>query len=60
MLKLITLIPLLDNKNTHLKSAYFFDVENHESITFESKSLTKVDDDEYKLTDALTIEGISK
>ncbi|WMI64752.1 YceI family protein [Aestuariibaculum sp. YM273] len=48
-----------DDRDTHLKSVDFFDVENHESITFESKSLTKVDD-EYKLTGTLTIKGISK
>lgn len=48
------------DRDTHLKSADFFDVENHESITFKSKTFTKVDDDEYKLTGALTIKGISK
>ncbi|MCR8668090.1 YceI family protein [Aestuariibaculum sp. M13] len=48
------------DRDTHLKSADFFDVENHESMTFKSKSLAKVDDDEYKLTGILTIKGISK
>ncbi|WMI70155.1 YceI family protein [Mangrovimonas sp. YM274] len=46
-------------RDTHLKSADFFDVENHETITFEGKSFNKVDDDEYKLKGLLTIKGIS-
>ncbi|MFH4964805.1 YceI family protein [Gaetbulibacter sp. M235] len=49
-----------NDRDAHLKSADFFDVENFESILFEGKSLKEVDDDEYKLTGILTIKGISK
>lgn len=48
------------DRDNHLKSADFFDVENHNAMTFESTSFKKVDDDEYKLTGLLTIKGVSK
>jgi polyisoprenoid-binding protein YceI len=48
------------DRDNHLKSADFFDVENFSTMTFESKSFQKVEDDEYKLKGILTIKGISK
>ena len=48
------------DRDNHLKSADFFDAENYKELAFESKSLKKVDDDEYKLTGILTIKGVSK
>ncbi len=48
------------DRDNHLKSADFFDVENFNEMTFESTSFDKVDDDEYKLTGLLTIKGVSK
>ncbi len=48
------------DRDTHLKSADFFDVENHAALTFESTSLKKTDDYDYKLTGLLTIKGVSK
>lgn len=48
-----------DDRDAHLKSADFFDVEKHKEITFQSTSVKKVDDDEFKLTGLLTIKGIS-
>ncbi len=48
------------DRDNHLKSADFFDVENHNAMTFESTSFQKVDDDEYKLVGLLTIKGVSK
>ena len=48
------------DRDNHLKSADFFDVENHPAMTFESTRFTKVDDNEYKLKGLLTVKGISK
>ncbi|MFF5383272.1 YceI family protein [Pedobacter suwonensis] len=47
-------------RDTHLKSADFFDVENYKELTFESISFTKVDEENYQLKGQLTIKGISK
>lgn len=53
----------IDTKNTdrdnHLKSADFFDVENFPSITFQSTTITKSGDD-YKITGDLTIKDVTK
>lgn len=49
-----------DDRDNHLKSADFFDVENQNNITFTSSSFTAKGDDEYTLTGTLTIKGISK
>lgn len=49
-----------DDRDAHLKSADFFDVENYKALTFEGTSIKKIDDDEYKLTGLLTIKGVSK
>ena len=48
-----------ENRDTHLKSTDFFDVENHKEIVFESKSIRKVDENRYKLIGDLLIKGIS-
>jgi polyisoprenoid-binding protein YceI len=48
------------DRDNHLKSADFFDIENYPEMTFESKKFTKVDDDEFKLKGLLTIKGVSK
>ena len=49
-----------DDRDKHLKSADFFDVENFGTMTFESTSLEKVNDEAYKLRGNLTIKNISK
>ena len=49
-----------EKRDGHLKSADFFDAENHPTLSFKGKSFKKEDDDEYKLTGTLTIKGISK
>ncbi|MGC9341135.1 MAG: YceI family protein, partial [Bacteroidales bacterium] len=50
----------VEDRDNHLKSADFFDVENHKELTFQSTKVEKVDDDEYKLTGLLTIKGVVK
>jgi polyisoprenoid-binding protein YceI len=47
-------------RDNHLKSADFFDVENHAKITFKSTSFKPLEDNEYKLKGLLTIRGVSK
>lgn len=49
-----------EDRDNHLRSADFFDVENYPEMTFESTYIRKVDDDEYELTGNLTIKGITK
>lgn len=49
-----------DQRDAHLKSADFFDVENHNEIVFKSTSFKQKDDEEYELKGMLTIKGISK
>ena len=48
-----------DSRDGHLKSADFFDVENHKEITFTSSSFKKVDEDNYKLIGQLNIKGVN-
>jgi polyisoprenoid-binding protein YceI len=49
-----------NDRDNHLKSADFFDVENHKELVFESTSFEQIDDEEYVLKGLLTIKGISK
>jgi len=47
-------------RDGHLKSPDFFDVENFPSITFKSKALKASGEGELKLTGDLTIKGVTK
>ena len=48
-------------RDEHLKSADFFDVQNHNQITFTSSTLGKADNDgNHELWGELTIRGITK
>ena len=49
-----------NDRDNHLKSADFFDVENHKELLFKSTSFKQKDDDEYELKGILTIKGNSK
>jgi polyisoprenoid-binding protein YceI len=49
-----------EQRDGHLRSADFFDVENHPEIVFEAKSVTHKGDDEYDVVGDLTIKGITK
>ncbi len=48
------------DRDNHLKSADFFDVENYKEMTFESTGVKKTEEDEFKLTGILTIKDVSK
>ena len=47
-------------RDRHLKSSDFFDVEKHKELTFKSTSFKQKEDDEYELKGILTIKGNSK
>lgn len=47
------------NRDTHVKSADFLDVEKYPTITFKSKKITK-DGDDLKVIGDLTIHGVTK
>jgi polyisoprenoid-binding protein YceI len=47
------------NRDAHVKSAEFLDVENYPTITFKSKKITK-DGDGLKITGDLTVHGVTK
>jgi polyisoprenoid-binding protein YceI len=47
-------------RDTHLKSADFFDVEKFPEITFVSKKVEKAGDGEHKVTGDLSIHGVTR
>lgn len=47
------------DRDNHLKSADFFDIEKFKELTFTGKSLKKINDENYKLTGDLKIKDIS-
>ena len=49
-----------DRRDNHLRSADFFDVENHPEITFESTSVKAKGGDMYDVTGNLTMRGVTK
>lgn len=48
------------DRDNHLKSADFFDAENHPKLTFVSTSFTKVDEENYELIGELSLHGTTK
>ncbi|NOV00236.1 YceI family protein [Paenibacillus planticolens] len=54
----------IDTRNTdrdaHLRSADFFDCEQHPTMAFQSTQVTKTSDGEYAVTGDLTIRGVTK
>lgn len=47
-------------RDGHLKSADFFDVEKYPAMTFKSTTVTKKGDGEYSVTGDLSIHGVTK
>jgi polyisoprenoid-binding protein YceI len=47
-------------RDGHLQSPDFFDTEKYPKITFKSKSMNKVADNQYKLTGDFTMLGVTK
>ena len=47
-------------RDEHLRSADFFDVANHPTMTFRSKQIAAAGPDQFKLTGDLTIRGTTK
>ncbi|HEU4551842.1 MAG TPA: YceI family protein [Chitinophaga sp.] len=45
------------DRDAHLQAADFFDAANHPKITFVSKEVKKLDEENYKVTGDLTIRG---
>ncbi len=48
------------DRDNHLRSADFFDVEHHPLITFRSSKVQQVGDHDYKVTGHLTIRGATR
>jgi polyisoprenoid-binding protein YceI len=49
-----------EQRDAHLKTGDFFDVETHPQLIFEGDSLRKIDDENYELQGTLTIRGTAK
>ena len=50
----------VEQRDTHLKSADFFDAQKYSTLVFKSTSFKKVIGNDYKLTGVLTMHGITK
>ncbi|MEW9676734.1 YceI family protein [Lentibacillus sp. L22] len=48
------------DRDDHLRSADFFDVENHPKMTFKATDITKKSENEYDVTGDFTIRGTTK
>jgi polyisoprenoid-binding protein YceI len=50
----------VEARDQHLKTPDFFEAEKYPKITFKSKSIKKIDEENYKLTGDFTIRDITK
>lgn len=48
------------DRDTHLRSADFFDADNHPKLTFKSSSVVKKNDNDYEISGDLTLHGVTK
>jgi polyisoprenoid-binding protein YceI len=49
-----------DQRDAHLRSADFFDAEQHPQLTFEAREIRPLDADTFKITGDLTIRGVTR
>ncbi len=49
-----------EQRDGHLRSNDFFDMDNHPELTFQSTGIEAVNDYEYKVSGDLTIKGVTK
>jgi len=49
-----------EQRDQHLRSADFFDVEHHPYITFKSRRIERVGDNAFKVVGDLTIRGVTR
>jgi polyisoprenoid-binding protein YceI len=49
-----------DQRDEHLRSADFFDVENHEKLSVQSTGVEQLDEETYRITGDLTIRGTTR
>lgn len=49
-----------EDRDNHLRSADFFDVENYPNMTFTATNIVKKDNDEYDVTGDMTIHGTTR
>ena len=50
----------VEQRDQHLRSADFFDAEKFPTLTYQSRKVTRVSDDEFKLVGDLTVHGVTK
>ncbi|NRS87820.1 polyisoprenoid-binding protein YceI [Flavobacterium sp. 7E] len=48
------------DRDNHLRSADFFDIENYSKLTFKATSIKKIDEGEYQITGDLSIKDFTK
>ncbi len=49
-----------EDRDNHLRSADFFDVENHQTMTFKATNIVNNGDGEYDVTGDLSLHGVTK
>lgn len=49
-----------NDRDNHLRSADFFDIEKHAKLDFKATSINRTSDDEYNVTGDVTLHGVTK